>query len=181
MARRKNSEAGNEPGGIENERSDAARGSAVEAGLPETVEPTAIGAGAEPESRARKPRSDTGTRRIGRPRRGAAEAESAQNLAGILLSLHAMGAVLLKTPELELADEEAAKLAGAIAHVNELYGGIILPEKAAAWINLVMVAGTIYGPRIIVINAKKKSGKPAERSEPEADVVFMGPIVAHQA
>jgi hypothetical protein len=93
-----------------------------------------------------------------------------------------MGSVLLKTPELELTEEESAKLASAIAHVNELYGGVVLPEKAAAWINLVMVAGTIYGPRIIVINAKGKR-KPAtvEQSAPEAEVVFMGPIVAHQA
>jgi len=74
-----------------------------------------------------------------------------------------MGAVLLKTPELELTEEESAKLAGAIAHVNELYGGVVLPEKAAAWINLIMVAGTIYGPRIIVINAKGKSKKEADK------------------
>ena len=121
--------------------------------------------------------------RIGRPRRGAAEAESAQNLAGILLSLHAMGAVLLKTPELELTEEEAGKLAAAVAHVNELYGGVVLPEKAAAWINLIMVAGTIYGPRIIVINAKGKARKTGEQppTMPEAEVVFMGPIAAHQA
>jgi hypothetical protein len=182
VARRKNSEAGNEPGGVENERGDAARTTTLGTENPETVDPFELTTPAEPEPRARKPRNDTGIKR-GRPRRGAAEAESAQNLAGILLSLHAMGAVLLKTPELELTEEESAKLAAAIAHVNELYGGVVLPEKATAWINLIMVAGTIYGPRIIVIGAKKKIHEVRETlaDQQPTPVIFAGPIVAHQA
>jgi hypothetical protein len=64
-----------------------------------------------------------------------------------------------------LTEDEAAKLASAVARVNELYGGMVLPEKAAAWIQLIMVAGTIYGPRIIVIQAKGKQ-KQVEQEKP---------------
>jgi hypothetical protein len=181
MARRKSSETGNGIAPDASERGDAARTTVLGTENPETVDPFELTTPAEPEPRTRKPRNDTGVKR-GRPRRGAAEAESAQNLAGILLSLHAMGAVLLKTPELELTEEESAKLAGAIAHVNELYGGVVLPEKVAAWINLVMVAGTIYGPRIIVIGAKKKIHEVRETLADQPNpVIFAGPIVAHQA
>ena len=89
-----------------------------------------------------------------------------------------MGAVLLKTPELELTEEESAKLASAIAHVNELYGGVVLPEKAAAWINLIMVAGTIYGPRIIVIQSK---GKRKPEAEPRSTPSVIDSLAALQA
>ena len=134
-----------------------------------SIEPFELTSGTE--SRTRKPRSDAGVRK-GPRRRGAAEAESAQNLAGILLSLHMMAAALLQTPELEITQEESVRLGAAIAHVNDLYGGLILPEKAAAWIQLIMVAGTIYGPRVIVISARKSKKKEADPKVKETIMQF---------
>lgn len=78
-----------------------------------------------------------------------------------------MGAQLLATPELELSDEEAKKLAVAVARVNDEFGGIVLSPKTQALLNLGTVSVGIYGPRVIAIGvnakkkrAEKKAGKP---------------------
>lgn len=76
-----------------------------------------------------------------------------------MYALHLMGAKLLQTPELELETEEAEKLAGAVARVNALYNDFPIPEKWAAWINLLIVCGTVYGPRAIAASARMKSEK----------------------
>jgi ribosomal protein L3 len=78
----------------------------------------------------------------------------------ILMGIHSMGAAILKVPELELAKHEAERLGEAVAKVNRLYGGRMMSEKQAAWVNLMMVAGTVYGPRIGTVmlkNAAKKA------------------------
>jgi hypothetical protein len=168
MAKRKSDQSGNGTNGGEVEQRDAALSLDGEAGRIETessnaIDPTELRDSPTP---ARKPRAPYGSKKAERAkRRSTGETESAQNLTGILLSLHMMGATLLKTPELELTEDEAAKLASAVARVNELCGGMVLPEKAAAWIQLIMVAGTIYGPRIIVIQAKGKQKK-VEQEKP---------------
>lgn len=168
MAKRKGNEAGSGSDSGENGSGQSALIPDVETGRVETEAIDPVSLGESPESRTRKPRSDAGTKRIGRPRKGAAEKESAENLTGILLSIHVMGATLLHAPEWELSEDEAAKLAAAIARVNELYNGLVLPEKAAAWVQLVIVAGTIYGPRVMVSQMKPK----AEKESSDIPLVF---------
>jgi len=60
---------------------------------------------------------------------------------------------------LELDASEASDLATALHQVNELYDFGLISPKAAAWSNLLMCAGRIYGPRAYVIfkSGKKKS------------------------
>lgn len=71
-----------------------------------------------------------------------------------------MLATISRTPELQLTKEESGKLATAINDVNELYDFSVLPPEVMAWINLLMVAGTIYVPRFLVIKSKtKKKGQ----------------------
>lgn len=57
---------------------------------------------------------------------------------------------------LALDKKEAEQLSEAIFTVNELYDGGFISPKAAAWGNLIMCAGTIYGPRAMVMLFKKK-------------------------
>lgn len=91
----------------------------------------------------------------------------------MLLSVHMMGAALLKTPELAIDAQEAQMLAKASAAVAEHYDFIPDP-KTQAWFNLVMVAGTIYGPRLFVIAGKRRQPQvkpatpPAPASAPQA-------------
>lgn len=58
--------------------------------------------------------------------------------------------------ELLLSNEEAEQLADAAKRVEALYRADWLSEEAAAWINLVMVAGSVYGPRYIAIRARQR-------------------------
>lgn len=122
------------------------------------IEPTTIAY--EPESgdddtprkrRGRKPGSRNTTTK--------ASKQASADLTQLLMSLHFMAAALVKTPELILEQDEAKRLGEAINRVNDLYGGIVLSEKAQAWLNLGVAAGTIYGPRFIASSINKKNKK----------------------
>jgi|SRR5579863_53432 len=100
--------------------------------------------------RGRKP----GTKNSGGTK---ASKQATDDLTGLLVGLSFMGAALCQVPELELDETEAAKLGKAVNRLNELYGGMVLPPKVAAWLHLGITAGTIYGPRAIAYNLRKKT------------------------
>lgn len=79
---------------------------------------------------------------------GTGKKDSPENLASLLYSLHMMGAVWLKEPMLALPKEQALEMGAAIQRVSDLYNGFIIPEKAAAWMNLAIVAARVEGPRV---------------------------------
>jgi hypothetical protein len=60
-----------------------------------------------------------------------------------------MGAAFLKVPELELTEGEAKKLGDAAQAVMSYYTDAEIPEEVMLWSNLVMAAGTVYGPRFV--------------------------------
>jgi hypothetical protein len=106
-----------------------------------------------------------GKRRGGRPK-GSKNAtgkqstkEVSQDLSGLLLSAHSMLAALIKTPELEIDEAEAKRLGDAVARVNREFGVQIMSPKTAAVVNLIMAAGTVYGPRIIAVKNNSKRRK----------------------
>lgn len=70
--------------------------------------------------------------------------------------MHVMGAAFFQTPELVLAPAEAKALADATAAVAAHYDALIDP-KTAAWLNLALVAGGIYGTRAMAVWSKKKT------------------------
>jgi len=76
-------------------------------------------------------------------------------LERMLYSVHIMGATILAAPELRLDESEARGLADAIGQVAAHYGGI--PDsKYMAWGNLAVLAGAIYGPRIVVMRNRMR-------------------------
>lgn len=115
--------------------------------------------------------TDTGSgaapKRRGRPRgsRNASKTETktasniGENLEHLLLSVHLMGAALLKLPELAIDPTEAEKLASAIREVLKHYP-ISLDPKRVAWIELGTMAAMIYGTRGIAVYQRSKR-KPA--------------------
>lgn len=115
----------------------------------------------EPSTIQFEPDSTTERKRRGRAKgsRNAnpkARKETASDLSGLLLSLHFMAAAITSIPELQLEQKEADLLAKNVAKINELYGGIVLPEKTMAWINLGLAAGTVYGPRFVAHRMNKE-------------------------
>ena len=110
------------------------------------------GSPVEPERkrRGRKPGSTNATS-------ASSKKKGAPDLAGvtlILASVHGLAAIMLDTPELALADSEAKVLSTSICEVMKHYP-TEASEKALAWTNLVIVAGGIYGTRIMAIRARK--------------------------
>jgi hypothetical protein len=91
----------------------------------------------------------------------------------MLHSVHLAGAFILKTPQLALDESESKQLADAISQVSELYDVPIDP-RAVAWGNLIMVAGTIYVPRIIAIKNEAKHNKASNKRPEPNNVVHLG-------
>jgi hypothetical protein len=83
------------------------------------------------------------------------------DLESLLLSVHLMGAQILKVPELELDPAECRKLSHAIKGVLKHYPLYIDPKKMAI-AQLVFVAGGIYGSRAIAIARSHKKEPPAK-------------------
>lgn len=65
-----------------------------------------------------------------------------------------MLAGVTKTAELALSEAEANSLALALSTVNSFYN-VAVAEKTLAWINLAMVAGGVYGSRIVAIRMNR--------------------------
>ena len=114
-------------------------------------------AGEPRKRRGRKPGS-------GSTRSPKAQALDINGVEKILFSAHAILASLTKTPELMMDHTEAAELSKAIGSVARHYD-VTASAKTVDIANLVMVAGMIYGSRIIAIRARKGKEK-KERSAP---------------
>jgi|SRR5271166_830263 len=94
------------------------------------------------------------------------KAEDVEGWAGLLYLGHALGAGLLKIPELALAKGDAKELAVASMNVMRHYQSSILSEKTQDWIKLAMVAGAIYVPRMSASAARVRTSKAAKGPPP---------------
>jgi predicted DNA-binding transcriptional regulator YafY len=74
-----------------------------------------------------------------------------------------MLAGVTKTAELMLSDDEAKSLAVALNTVNGFYN-VKIAEKTVAWVNLAMVAGTIYGTRLVAIRQRTMAERAMRRN-----------------
>lgn len=86
------------------------------------------------------------------------------SIGDLLLGIHAMLASATHTPELELDAKsgEHDKLGKAITDVAAQYGHQVNP-KVAAWMNLMIVSGAIYGTRYAAISMRMKMGRDMQR------------------
>lgn len=98
-------------------------------------------------------------------------------LSGILLSSHAMLAGITRTAELAIAPEEADTLARALSTVNAFYD-VKVAEKTLAWVNLAMVAGTIYGTRLVAIRVRRGNERAARAATQPQPQVYTAETVA---
>lgn len=77
-------------------------------------------------------------------------------IADMLMGIHAMGASILKTPEIALEKPEATQLGKSLQDLAAAYDHVVNP-KTAAWIQLCIVTGAIYGPRVAAIRMREKT------------------------
>lgn len=83
------------------------------------------------------------------------------SIEGLLIGIHQMGAAMLKTPELEISKDEAKQLSDAVQAVAKEYNHVINP-KTAAWIQLCVACGAVYGARIVAVRMREKQAKKAK-------------------
>lgn len=134
-----------------------------------TIEPSTIPGNASDGAprRGRRP----GSRNASSNTKPDRKKEGKQDLTILLMGLHSMGAAFSKIPELELSEKEAKILGDSIQTVNDLYGGYMIPEKAQAWMNLAMAAGSIYGPRFMAHKIRTDREKEATKAGKQPQVI----------
>lgn len=67
-----------------------------------------------------------------------------------------MLASVTQTPELELNEDEAERIARSIQNVAQYYP-VYVDAKTQAWLALIMTAGSVYGSRAVAIAARIKA------------------------
>ncbi len=93
------------------------------------------------------------------------ETISVDGLASIIFSAHAMLAGITHSQELMLDPTEATQLAQATANVSRHYG-VAMAAKTVDWINFAMVAGGIYGTRLIAIRMRRQYERAGNHAKP---------------
>ena len=99
------------------------------------------------------------TRRKYTKRSGTSKTQTSLDLSGaapILFSIHAMLAAATKCPELGINEMESKNLAEAAGKVMRHYD-VQTTQKTLDWINLAMVVGACYGPRVFAIGQRQKN------------------------
>ncbi len=81
---------------------------------------------------------------------------------------HAGLAIAFNAPKLTLDEMEGEKLAGAVQKVLRHYDLPDVASETKDWIGLIIVAGSIYGPRLAAHWAEKNT-PPPPRSPQEED------------
>ncbi len=120
----------------------------------------------QPRKRGRKPGSKNGTKKE------KIDSASVTGIEKILFSVHLALAAATRTPELALDESEARELAKAAAEVQSHYETVIDP-KILAWAQLVMVAGSIYAPRMIAAKMRLNRERAEQRAKSN---VVQGPF-----
>jgi len=115
---------------------------------------TGSGSGADSGTR-RRTRSDAGTRRGSRRSRTSAT-ETTNSVANLLFTCHLGISAMLHSEVFAITEQESEELAKAVTKVSQLYDIPVIGEKALAWMNLAMVGGKIYGPRVVAVKLTKK-------------------------
>lgn len=91
--------------------------------------------------------------------------------------VHAALASATNIPEIAINDDEGKHLARAIADVQQHYGAVLDP-KTQAWVNLAIVAGSMYLPRVMIARARMQlaHAPQQERAAPQTveEQVFGG-------
>lgn len=137
-----------------------------------------IGAPIDPASVAASNGDFTERKRRGRPPGSGNKTKSVPaGISGIektLFGIHQMlGAII--APELALGEDDAHQMADAISAVNRHYQIRMFDAKTQDWLNLIMVAGAMYGSRVVAIRERVKVQRMARPAMPRAQTANAAP------
>lgn len=153
------------------------------------VDPASIGNSAASDSGGSDPSGSTPGERVKRKytRRASKTADAVTldlgSFKDILFSTHAMLASIASAPDLAIDEDEAEKLAKAIANVSRHYNVPTMAQETLDWIMLIQAGGAIYGPRIIAWRMDRMSRrvKPTPQSPMAPRNVAPSPSAANVA
>jgi hypothetical protein len=144
------------------------------------VDPAAIGdSGGSDNGDAGNSSGEPRKRRGRKPGTGAARSGKAPPLdingvQALLFSAHNILAAITKTPEFSLSETESEELAKGIANVSRHYD-VAASAKTVDIMNLAMVAGMIYGSRIMAMRNRKSAEKKAKKDAENTAAAFRAP------
>lgn len=122
-----------------------------------SVDPGSLGDGTDTGSSKRRRGRPAGSKNGGTGRNKTSK--TTDSLSSLLFSVHLMGSMFIKVPEMALSEEESKQLADAVTRVSELYDMPLMDDKTLAWVNLAMVASSVYGPRAVAVIAIGRTKK----------------------
>ena len=88
------------------------------------------------------------------PNKKKADKSDVSGLTSALVNVHALLAGMTQIPEIAIDREQAEVLASAASEVMLHYDFGMNPEQQA-WVNLMMVAGSIYGAKVFAYKIRK--------------------------
>lgn len=91
---------------------------------------------------------------------------------------HAGLSIAFNSPKLAIDEMEGEKLANAVQKVLRHYDLPDVASETKDWIGLIIVAGSIYGPRMAATWAEKHTAPPAPHPQ-DADNNVVGLVPAH--
>lgn len=143
---------------------------------PATTDPTTA-----ERTKRKYTRRGTSSASSGKPTGGkASQAVLTANLEKLLMMGHSFASAMLKEPSLAIEKDEAEMLSEALKEVATAYDfKAILSPKTQALVDLALVAGTIYGPRLMLIAKQSKKHKPVVVIRPngaEPVTTNLGPV-----
>lgn len=119
----------------------------------------------------------TGESAGGKRPRKKKDVDLTESLQSALVIMHALAANALRIPELALTGDQAQALAVAGANVAKLYD-MEMPAHLVAWGNLAMVAGAVYGGKLMAYSARMRAGQRLAPAQPQAGNGAMRPAPA---
>lgn len=151
-----------------NETAAGANGNGDGTGSPESA---GTGTGIDPAAIAASDSNIPERKRRGRPPGSINKTKPVPaNVTGIektLYGIHQMlGAIF--APELAIAEDDAKELAASIHAVNRHYNVKMFDEKSQDWLNLILVAGAMYGSRAVAIRDRRRAARTVRPIIPRA-------------
>jgi hypothetical protein len=99
------------------------------------------------------------------PNKKKSDKSDVSGLTSALVNIHALLAGMTQIPEIAIEREQAEVLATAASEVMQHYDFGMNAEQQA-WVNLMMVAGSIYGSKVFAYKIRKS--QETEEGEPTA-------------
>ena len=131
------------------------------------IEPGELGAYITGDGNSNGDGDGTRKRRGRKPgsRNKAGSKKAAETVEPFLMMAHQWASVFLKTPELELSEDEAKKLSDAYSNFCAHHDVPVLSDKRLSEINMIAALGMVYGPRLIAVRNRKKEESAAKKAK----------------